>query len=276
MFATSHVTDGWSPRYWRLAAIIPIVLYSFDAAKISLYHIAQSPNVSVGVQLGFMALFYGLWIFIPRLIWATLGSRKQMHNRWRRQTISLFVLAATVSSLHLLLLTFLTLIMFAHAAWQWEPIHVVHRFGEIWLSDIGIWLFAYLVIVGAVIALQQATGPANPVLKRYEVRENGKTLSIPLSDIYWVKAAGNYVELHTARGVTMVRKTLGEVTEELKGGQFLKSHRSALINASHVAAIKPHEDGSAYIVQLTDNMEAPLSRRRLTDFKKLLRGAESF
>ena len=185
--------------------------------------------------------------------------------------IRLAFFGCAAAAVHLLALTFVELILFSRAAWQWEPIHIVHRYGDVILKYAGVWFLAYGLTVVLALAPRTQAPPQERQLTRYEIRENGKTLSIPLGEIYWIKAAGNYVELHTGRGVKMIRKKLQELTEELGQCGFLQSHRSALVNSAHVVAIKACSGGSHYVVQLTNEEEAPLSRRRLNAFKAILK-----
>ena len=265
---------NWRRVYWLYAAIIPLTLYAFDATRIIFYHIARSPNIGLGAQLSLTFLFYGLWIFIPRLIWPLAAQAVSRDSSWGIRLIPLAGFGLALAAFHLLVLTYSRLIMYGRAAFQWEPIHILHIYGGIWLRFGGIWILAYIISAAAIFYILTRTNPKPPAPVRYEVRENGKTLSIPLEEIYWIKAAGNYVELHTTRGVTMVRKTLNQISQELSSSEFLKSHRGALINGRHVIAIKPREDSTGYSVQLSNETEAPLSRRRLKAFKDLLKAVK--
>ncbi|GJL95651.1 MAG: hypothetical protein DHS20C05_20560 [Hyphococcus sp.] len=265
---------SWRRIYWLYAAIIPLTLYAFDATRIIFYHIARSPNVGLAAQLSLTFLFYGLWILVPRLIWPLAVQAVSRASRWGKKLIPIAGFGLALAVFHLLVLTYSRLIMYSRAAFQWEPIHILHIYGGVWLRFGGIWILAYMIYAAAIFYILTRTHPKPPPPARYEVRENGKTLSIPLEEIYWIKAAGNYVELHTTRGVTMVRKTLNQISQELSGGEFLKSHRSALINGRHVVAIKPREDTTGYSVQLSNETEAPLSRRRLKAFKDLLKAVK--
>jgi len=260
--------NRWRPHYWLLAAIPSLLLFVFEALRVSFYHIAASPNVSAFTQLGLWFALLAIWPFAPRLVWSI---KETAQARAQSPLIRLALFGCAAAAVHLLALTFVELILFSRAAWQWEPIHIVHRYGDVVLKYAGVWFLAYGLTVVLALAPRTQGSPQEKRLTRYEVRENGKTLSIPLSEIYWIKAAGNYVELHTDRGVKMIRKKLQELTEELGQCGFLQSHRSALVNSAHVVAIKACSGGSHYVVQLTNDEEAPLSRRRLGDFKSILK-----
>lgn len=265
----------WRPFYWLYAGLIPLALYSLEALKISLYHVARSPNLDLLPHLAVMLTCYSLWALVPRFSWAFLYRLSQGGGLTPAKTAApLAGLGLCLAGVHLLCFTIAKLVLFATQAWMWRPVHFLHNYGEVWLGFGGLWLFTYVITVAIILstALQRHDKDVPP--SRYEVKDNGKTLSIPLNDIYWIRAAGNYVEMHTARGVTMVRKTLTAIEKEFNGAGFLKSHRSALINGRSVNAIKPLADSSGYVVQLSNGDEAPLSRRRLSDFKSLLKTVE--
>lgn len=97
-----------------------------------------------------------------------------------------------------------------------------------------------------------------PVL---EVRDGAQTLYMPIADILWVEAAGNYVELHATndRDVLM-RATLASLAERLEGAGFLRVHRSRLVNAALVSAVENLPAGDATVV-LVDGARITASRR---------------
>jgi len=134
-------------------------------------------------------------------------------------------------------------------------------------------MLAYLAVTALVLSVFKTTNTEQAKPTRFEVRHNGKIISVLLTDIYWVKAAGNYAELYTKTGTYTVRQTLKQVREQLPKAMFLPSHRSALVNSRHVQAIEPDPESGSYYISLTGDNQAPLSRRNLTPFKTLLKSA---
>ncbi len=157
-----------------------------------------------------------------------------------------------------------------HSPAGWDFGDLVHSFGELWMGQMGIWFLAYVAVAALICWTITRERPKDPVLSRYSVRHNGLLLPLPLRDILWISAAGNYTEIHTTKGQYTDRKTLAAVERELAGTNFLRAHRSALVNVEHVAAIKTDKSTGSYTVQLGNGQEAPPSRRRLSDFKSML------
>jgi len=94
----------------------------------------------------------------------------------------------------------------------------------------------------------------------FDIRDGAKINRVSLSDILAVASAGNYVEFVLRDGrKLLMRSPLSGVENELAPRGFLRTHRSWLINASKMTALKPEGSGD-YTVEL-ENLSVPLSRR---------------
>jgi LytTr DNA-binding domain len=260
----------WRKKYWLAALALPLTVYAFEALKISSYEAARAPNVGIITQLILMLGFFVLWVPVPRLIWAiaqlTLTSGHTV--RWPLLSGRIVLLGMAASTLHLAVLTFLLRFMYSPASWGTPD--YFYSFGEVWLGCAGFWVLAYGATAGVVIAYLAPRIAKQLPERRFEVRQNGNLMSVPLGDIIWIRATGNYSEITTKRGIFSVRKSLMKVESQLPN-TFLRSHRSALVNGRWVQGIRALEHGRSYTVKLEDGHEAPLSRRRLAAFRQWLR-----
>jgi hypothetical protein len=102
------------------------------------------------------------------------------------------------------------------------------------------------------------TAVAEPI--RIQHREGGMTTWLPPSDILWVEAAGNYVELVLPTRTVLQRQTLNSMERRLAAAGFVRIHRSRLVNAEHIRSIVSRESGD-YAVVLADGREVLGSRR---------------
>ena len=94
----------------------------------------------------------------------------------------------------------------------------------------------------------------------YDIRDGAKLTRVQLDQILVVASAGNYVEFTLADGRTLLmRSPLAAVEREFAPRGFVRTHRSRLVNAARVTALKPEGSGD-YIVEL-GSFTAPLSRR---------------
>jgi LytTr DNA-binding domain len=94
----------------------------------------------------------------------------------------------------------------------------------------------------------------------FDIRDGSKLTRVRLDQILAVASAGNYVEfmLNDGRRL-MMRSPLAALETELSPRGFLRTHRSWLVNAGQMTALKPEGSGD-YTVEL-GNLTAPLSRR---------------
>jgi LytTr DNA-binding domain len=106
-----------------------------------------------------------------------------------------------------------------------------------------------------------------PVL---EVRDGAQTLYLPIAEILWVEAAGNYVQLHATGGRSvLMRATLASLAQRLEGAGFLRVHRSRLVNAAFVSAVENLPAGDAIMV-LSNGVRITASRRYRSALAQIL------
>jgi hypothetical protein len=103
---------------------------------------------------------------------------------------------------------------------------------------------------------------------RIEVRDGGAAIFLAPADIFFVEAAGNYVEFHTRARTHLVRGTLAHWERQLAARGFTRVHRSRLVNRAHVAALKPTASGDLQIL-LDDGRALAGSRRYREAFAAL-------
>ncbi|MBV1861804.1 MAG: LytTR family transcriptional regulator, partial [Nannocystaceae bacterium] len=69
---------------------------------------------------------------------------------------------------------------------------------------------------------------------RLFLHDGGRTLCIPIDEIEWVAAAGNYIEIHTGRKTHLVRHTVKAMEAKLNPDKFLRVRPSAIVAVSEV------------------------------------------
>lgn len=101
---------------------------------------------------------------------------------------------------------------------------------------------------------------AAPPPERVEVREGSRTLFLAPADIFFLEAAGNYVEVHTATGMHLVRGTLAAWEQKLSALGFVRIHRSRIVNKAHIDALQSTGSGD-FEVTLSGGRKLSGSRR---------------
>ncbi|WP_158814171.1 LytTR family DNA-binding domain-containing protein [Methylocapsa sp. S129] len=108
----------------------------------------------------------------------------------------------------------------------------------------------------------------------FDIRDGSRLTRVRLDQVLAIASAGNYVEfvLKDQRKLLM-RSPLSTLESELGPRGFLRTHRSWLVNAGQMTALKPEGSGD-YTVEL-GSVTAPLSRRFPAALAKLRGGCGS-
>ena len=103
--------------------------------------------------------------------------------------------------------------------------------------------------------------PMDPVdlPERFLVRKLGRDFLVAASDIEWLQASGNYVNLRVRGHDYPLRSTIGGIAGKLDPERFVRIHRSYIVNLDHVGSIEPLDTGDAR-VHLLDGGTLPASR----------------
>jgi DNA-binding LytR/AlgR family response regulator len=99
-----------------------------------------------------------------------------------------------------------------------------------------------------------------PGTLRFLARRAHRDVLVSAADVHYLEAAGNYVILHTDQGELKLRETLSNLERELAGRDFVRVHRSYLVNLDAIREIQPWFHGDQRIV-LRDGTFLNLSRR---------------
>ena len=104
--------------------------------------------------------------------------------------------------------------------------------------------------------------PVEPVDRpeRFLVRKLGKEFLINASEIEWLQASGNYVNLHVRGRDYPLRATMAGIEERLDPARFVRVHRSLFVTLAYLAEIAPLVRGDARL-QMRDGAKIPCSRR---------------
>ncbi|HRO47432.1 response regulator [Agriterribacter sp.] len=104
---------------------------------------------------------------------------------------------------------------------------------------------------------------------RIVVKSNGKIKIIPLHDIQYLEAADDYVKIHTASGTHLKNKTMQYFEQFLDARQFVRTHRSYMVNIQQVTRLDPYEKEN-YIAVLHTGLKVPVSKTGYLKLKQVL------
>ena len=95
--------------------------------------------------------------------------------------------------------------------------------------------------------------------RRFVVRDKDKFVIVAAEDIDWIESAANYVELHSGKKVFLVRETMRTLDARLDPNQFVRIHRSTIVNISRIKEITREWTGD-FEVLLYDGTKLRMSR----------------
>jgi hypothetical protein len=95
-------------------------------------------------------------------------------------------------------------------------------------------------------ALSPAVDAAS-ALTHVEIKRRGQPVSLPLAEVDWIEAQGNYVALHVGTEQHLLRDTISGFAARLDARQFLRIHRSTIVAVDRIRAVDPVVNGDTLL-----------------------------
>ncbi len=95
--------------------------------------------------------------------------------------------------------------------------------------------------------------------QRIVIKADGEIVCLKPQEIDWAESAGNYVCLHVGPATHILRETITSLESRLGHHQFLRVHRSTLVNVDRIKTLRPSLYGD-YSILLRDGTKLTLSR----------------
>lgn len=102
-------------------------------------------------------------------------------------------------------------------------------------------------------------GPSAHPADRLVVKADGELHFLEQREIRWIEGQGDFVKIHTTRQRLLSRLTMGRVLEQLNPAQFLRIHKSGIVNLASIRRVKPILSRSLG-VELDDGTLVPVGR----------------
>jgi two-component system LytT family response regulator len=95
---------------------------------------------------------------------------------------------------------------------------------------------------------------------RFAVRTGRRITIVPVEQIDWIAATGDYVSLHVGNRSHLLRQTITRIEQQLDPECFIRVHRSAIVRASRICEMEslPNRE---YFLRLTNGAKIKTSRR---------------
>jgi len=101
------------------------------------------------------------------------------------------------------------------------------------------------------------------------IKDGGEVSRVPIKEILWIDAAGDYMCVHTDTTTHILRQTMKQLEETLDPRQFVRTHRSIIVNQQYVEKFCSQLNGEYYLV-LKNGKELKVSRSYKEKVKQLM------
>jgi two-component system LytT family response regulator len=104
---------------------------------------------------------------------------------------------------------------------------------------------------------------------RIVVKTGNKVKIIAVHDVHFIEADDDFVKVTTAEGAFLKNKTLSFYDQTLDPQQFVRVHRSFIVQVNQITKIEPYQKES-HLAILRDGKQIPVSKTGYTRLKEVL------
>lgn len=132
------------------------------------------------------------------------------------------------------------------------------------------WMNQPVLKAGAMIAIQETPLKQPDEQLRIVIKDGTEIRIIPTSEVEYIEAYDDYVKIHHKGKTHLKKKTMNYFEQTLDSKQFIRIHRSFIMNLNELTKIESFEKNS-YIAILRSGARIPISRTAYTPLKELLK-----
>ena len=117
--------------------------------------------------------------------------------------------------------------------------------------------------------LLETAAQTTPQNQRIVVKTGNKIKIIPIQNIHFLEAADDYVMVMTEEGAFLKNKTMNFFEQNLDQQQFVRTHRSYIVNVQQITRIDPYEKEN-HVAILKSGRHIPVSKTGYSKLKEVL------
>jgi hypothetical protein len=102
------------------------------------------------------------------------------------------------------------------------------------------------------------------------VERHGIRISVPADEIFWIRANTHYTYVFDGRDNLFCPLSISQVEKELDTEDFIRVHRSHIVNVRRVASLKRSGDDGIIELAGAGRRTVPVSRNKLADLRAKL------
>ncbi|MEM1136199.1 MAG: LytTR family DNA-binding domain-containing protein [Bacteroidota bacterium] len=115
--------------------------------------------------------------------------------------------------------------------------------------------------------VQEANAGNKIINNRLVIKADGKIYFVALNQIIWVQAFDYYVKVHINARFYLVRESMKKMEQLLPKEQFIRVHKSSIINLHHVEELEPYFNNE-FVAKMSNGEKIKTSR----NYRDNLRG----
>jgi DNA-binding LytR/AlgR family response regulator len=235
----------WTLLFWALAYVY-LTLRSMTGSygMLDVQALLRVPMIIVG--LGLCALLY---LLLVRIDTKPLSVR-----------VALAGAAVVLRTLAFSVTAYFVFYVWPHI-WQSERPFVRHVAAYlvqfVWIFGAWTLLFHYLRhrMLTAAAAVER-----REFASEFWARQLGKQVRIPVEEIEWIEAEGDYARVHVAANSYLIRSTMQRMEDSLDPDVLMRVHRRAIVARNAIVAASRSQDGRLS-VELRGGAVVPVGRR---------------
>lgn len=234
--------DLWEPFVWQfssailIAMLMPLVICLIDSSLSSWSNIKRTLVVYLTASVLFSVLHVAGMVAIRKLIYFSQGMSYDFGAP----------LFEFIYEYRKDFFTFISIIAIVHA-----------------------YRFISSRLLGEADMINEGEGPQAITPDRLLVKKLGKEFIVKLSNVDWLEASGNYVNLYVGQRIYPTRQTMSSLIKMISQHGFCRTHRSYAVNLDSVESITTLHSGSSDIT-LKNGKVIQLSRRYHDELRQRL------
>jgi two-component system LytT family response regulator len=120
-----------------------------------------------------------------------------------------------------------------------------------------------------ILALLKQIEAGSKCLERLVIKSGGRVFFLPVEEVDWIEAEGNYVNVHTAKKSYLLRETISSLEAQLDHKKFIRVHRSTIVQISRIQELQSWSHGEYHVI-LYNGTELTLSRNYRENLQGIL------
>ena len=100
----------------------------------------------------------------------------------------------------------------------------------------------------AVDEMLESNQQSDEALDRLAIKDGAEVTFVPVKDIDWIDAAGDYMCVHVGSDTHIMRTTMKQLESRLDPRVFQRVHRSTIVNLERVEKLSSHINGEFHLI----------------------------